>query len=395
MRRATLLAAVLLAVAARAETPSESCVTCHENEARAERAAVHAHAGVGCVACHGGDGAQAAKEAAHGAALRRPARPQIPDLCGGCHADVRRMNPYGLPTDQLAQYRTSRHGEKLAEGDGDVATCADCHGAHGILKSRDPQSPVFPKNVPATCARCHQDGDLMKRHGLKATAPRDYGQSVHARLLLEEGDLSAPTCVTCHGAHGATPPGMPDIARACGKCHVKEQEMFALTKHAALTETGEFRSCVSCHRNHLVRTKHEDIRKACSTCHGDETDPARVRFDAIFASIGLAHSRLDAARGRIRAMAREGFAVDEEEVLLEEAQTAVVQMTAAQHALDDGQIRGLAGQAGATLAEIGRRLDGKERAERRKRLALVPVWAVALGMAGLFWVKLSRVRRES
>lgn len=389
-----LLAILLGSCVAAAETPPESCLKCHEKEAALERASVHAHERDACASCHGGDPSQSDKEKSHAGRVGKVKRTEIPGMCAKCHSDVRMMNPYGISTDQHAQYLTSRHGEKLAQGDTDVATCSDCHGAHGIRKSTDPESPVFPKNVPATCARCHADADLMTKHGLKSTAPKEYGQSVHAHLLLEKGDLSAPTCVTCHGNHGATPPGFRDISHACGKCHVNEQEAFAQSKHFALTEKGEFQSCVTCHRNHLIRTKQEDMRKGCGKCHGDETEPARVRFASIFATIRGAEGRLQAAKDRLQQLSRTGFHVDEETVLLEEARTGVLQLAPLQHTLDESKVAAKAGEAEATIAEIHRRLDGKERAESWKKKALVPIWAFLLAMAGLFWMKLTRIKKE-
>lgn len=376
-----------------AESPN-SCASCHEKEVAAERASVHALGQFDCASCHGGDPAQTDKEKSHSGQVKKLPRGEVPALCSRCHSDVALMNPYGLRTDQFAQYLTSHHGKKLVEGDPDVATCADCHGAHGIRRVKDPESPVFPKNVPGTCARCHADAELMEKHDLKSAAPKDYGESVHARLLLEKDDLSAPTCVTCHGNHGATPPGFRDIVHVCGKCHVKEQEMFAKTKHFELTQTDDFQSCVTCHRNHLIRTKPEEMRRTCNLCHADEADPAKVKFASIFAVIRDAEGRFQEAENRVDRMAHTGFRVEEEQILLEEARTGILQLAPVQHALDEARVREVAQSAEATITEIHRRLDARERTESRKKVALVPIWIFMLGMAALFGLKLKQVRRE-
>lgn len=393
--RVAFTALLLLASVVRAETPLDSCSKCHEKEAAVEKTSVHAREQPGCASCHGGDPAQADKEKAHAGLVKKVSHAGIPALCAKCHSDVALMNPYGLPTDQFAQYQTSHHGRKLAEGDTEVAACTDCHGAHGIRRVADPESPVFPKNVPATCARCHGDEALMERHGLKAKAPQEYGDSVHARLLFEKDDLSAPTCATCHGNHGAAPPGVRDIVHVCGKCHVKEQELFEQTKHFALTQQGDFQSCVTCHRNHLIRTKQTEMLRSCKLCHADETDPARVRFASIFDRIHGVQAGFQAAKDRVRYMAGTGFHVDEEEALLEEAKTGVLQLAPAQHTLDEAAVNEVAQSAEATIAEIHRRLDAKERAESWKKKALLPIWGFLAGMAALFWLKLKRVRKET
>ena len=38
-----------------------------------------------------------------------------------------------------------------------VAHCASCHGVHDILPSSDPRSSINPKNLPATCGKCHPE----------------------------------------------------------------------------------------------------------------------------------------------------------------------------------------------------------------------------------------------
>ena len=34
-------------------------------------------------------------------------------------------------------------------------SCASCHGVHNIFPSSDPRSTVNPKNLAATCGKCH------------------------------------------------------------------------------------------------------------------------------------------------------------------------------------------------------------------------------------------------
>ena len=91
-------------------------------------------------------------------------------------------------------------------GDTAVATCISCHGAHGILSVKDSRAPVFPTHIAETCNRCHGDATLM---GDAQTALRRL-REVHAERALrgadKKGDLSSPTCNSCHGNHGAAPP---------------------------------------------------------------------------------------------------------------------------------------------------------------------------------------------
>ncbi len=107
-----------------AQQGSDSCISCHEMLAGrlGEPVAtfsegVHAAAGFGCVACHGGDPTVQGPEAMDEAKgyIGRPSPAQVPEICGRCHSDagfMRQYNP-GLRVDQVAEYVTSVHGQRL------------------------------------------------------------------------------------------------------------------------------------------------------------------------------------------------------------------------------------------------------------------------------------------
>jgi hypothetical protein len=212
-----------------------------------------------------------------------------------------------LRVDQEQEYWTSRHGKLLKTGDQKVATCVDCHGAHGILAPGDPQSPVYATQVAETCARCHADPKHMAGYRLPDGRPLPvdqyelWKQSVHADALLKKEDLSAPTCNDCHGNHGAVPPGIESIAFVCGQCHAREAELFRASRKkqlfdehngylasagpegcatchqppdpaAKITSIHEFTECVTCHSNHgIVRPTLAMLAPLpstpCALCH--------------------------------------------------------------------------------------------------------------------------------
>jgi hypothetical protein len=127
VRIAAALVGLSLSVVAQ-DAPGErsrSCETCHGSEARELASSIHAGAELDCIACHGGVAGELDVGKAHGDALRSLRDPrEAVESCGGCHSDVEQMRSFGLRTDQLSWYRTSRHGEKLAQdGDPNVATC--------------------------------------------------------------------------------------------------------------------------------------------------------------------------------------------------------------------------------------------------------------------------------
>jgi cytochrome b subunit of formate dehydrogenase len=54
-------------------------------------------------------------------------------------------------------YTKTYHGQIVALGYANVATCADCHRGHAILPASDPASSVSPAKLLGTCRTCHAD----------------------------------------------------------------------------------------------------------------------------------------------------------------------------------------------------------------------------------------------
>jgi len=342
--------------------------------------AASVHAELKCASCHAG---------------KLESKRAIAEMCASCHSDVRRMNPYGLPTDQLARYKTSKHGEQLFEhNDQNVAVCTDCHGTHDILKVKSPQSRAFPTNIPATCGRCHSDAKLMSQYKLPSDVVDKYKTSHHAHLLLEKGDLSAPTCITCHGNHGATPPGTAEVGQVCGKCHVRQRELFAKSPHAEVATAGAFNECVSCHGNHAIQKASVELyAKACTECHANDPKQLKVR-DAVAGLIRQAQADYRHAEETLHAATIRGLATDDDQVLLQDAKTQVTQLEVLQHTLTMSQLEPVAQRSSETVAQVLTDVRHMERFELLKRKALWPVWAFLVIMAIIFWAKHQQLEKQ-
>ena len=249
---------------------------------------IHQQKGLSCASCHGGDPTSDDPDKA----MSRKAgwkgkieRKQIPQLCGSCHSDpgyIRQFNP-SLRTDQLAEYHTSVHGKRLASGDAKVAVCTDCHSVHDLRPPSDPRSTVNPGNVANTCARCHADANYMKAYSIPTDQFAKYSTSVHHDALEVRGDLSAPTCSTCHGNHGAAPPGVDKVQNVCSTCHVFQAQMYEKSSHKAAFQAASLPGCVVCHSNHGIRHPSDAMlgtgpAGVCMRCHapGDHCDRARA-----------------------------------------------------------------------------------------------------------------------
>jgi len=289
------LALCALASGSRAQT-ANTCLDCHSvldpplqvTEAQFSQD-IHAQKGLTCASCHGGDPTKADMEAMSKAAGFRGKieRSQIPALCGSCHSNATLMKQYNprLRTDQLSEYRTSVHGKLLAKGDTKVAVCIDCHGVHDLRPPSDSRSKVYPLNVAQTCARCHADAAYMKPYGIPTDQFEKYRTSVHYQAMAVRGDLSAPTCTSCHGNHGAVPPGVDSVKDVCANCHVFQAQMYDKSSHKAVFQSAGLPGCVVCHGNHAI-THPTDAKLGtgpqgvCMQCHapGDHCDRSRVEL---------------------------------------------------------------------------------------------------------------------
>ena len=301
---------------------------------------IHSQKGLTCASCHGGDPTKADMDAMSKATGFRGhiERSRIPELCGHCHSDgafMRQYNP-SLRTDQLAQYKTSVHGQRLAKGDTKVAVCIDCHGVHDLRSASDPSSKVNPLNIALTCSRCHSDAAYMKPYKIPTDQFAKYSLSVHHQAMAVRGDLSAPTCSTCHGNHGAAPPGVGSVQSVCSTCHVFQSQMYEKSSHKAAFQAAGLPGCVVCHSNHDVR--HPTDAKlgtgpdaVCMQCHtpGDACDQARAKMLADLTQLDEAIKNANKELGLAESS---GMEVSEARLAQDQAQDSLTKARVAIHA---------------------------------------------------------------
>ena len=304
----------------RAQTAQNSCLACHSQldpplqvKPKVFASSIHARKGLTCVSCHGGDPTtdDMARAMSPAAGFKGPiSRKQIPALCASCHSNAAYMRGFdpSLRTDEYSQYLTSVHGQLLAKGDTKVAVCTDCHGVHDIRAPSDPQSSVYPLNVAKTCATCHSNAAYMKPYKIPTDQYALYISSVHYEDLTVKGDLSAPTCVTCHGSHGAAPPGVTSVVNVCSTCHVFQAQLFDKSPHKQAFAAMDLPGCVVCHSNHRIVAPTDAFigtgkGAVCVNCH-TRGDPGYVAAAQIHqglteltSSIQRSHDILSRAQG--------------------------------------------------------------------------------------------------
>lgn len=157
-----------------------------------------------CISCH----------SVHG--IRAPSDPlssvypsNVADTCAKCHASDDYMRPFGIPSNQFANYKTSVHAKALYDKqDLSAPTCNDCHGNHGA-------TPPGIASVANVCGQCH-----ARQAELFQTSPH--------KAAFDQKQLGE--CITCHSNHAIPKPGDAMIGTGTGalciNCHSSGDKGF-------------------------------------------------------------------------------------------------------------------------------------------------------------------------
>jgi len=181
----------------------------------------YAHRQIACVTCHQGDPHQA---------MTPVTKESIADACGRCHIAERQ------------EHIQSVHGQSLASGGKDAATCIDCHSTqntpHSIARVLSPDSPAYRGSIASTCAKCHAKTEVMQQYGVPTEVYKTYMATFHGKAnVLSPYEITQhpkATCVNCHGYHDIKPDSDPtspvapaNLAKTCAGCHPGAGEQFA------------------------------------------------------------------------------------------------------------------------------------------------------------------------
>ncbi len=388
-----------------------SCLECHgqlEDELKAPVIAfkgdIHGQFNLSCVDCHGGNSAEDDLDRAKDRTFKgAPKRTQIPQFCGGCHADgayMRKFNP-ALRVDQLDQFWTSRHGQLIKAGDSKAAVCTDCHGIHGIQTARFPKSMTFPWNIPQTCGRCHADAEFMKGYKIATDQVEEYRQSIHAHALLVKKDLSAPACNDCHGNHGAFPPEVSSVASVCRQCHPSAGELFARSPHKKAFDEMGVGECEACHGNHKIDMPSTAMigvsgAAVCGQCH-EQGSRGFAAATEIRGTLNGFEGAFREVEGLLALAERKGVEVSDAKVRLLDVTTALVGVKNLTHGLDVAEIRMMVAEGETALSEV--RAAGekalREARFRRQGLVVATVCLAFLAVALILKVRQMAGARKS
>ncbi len=238
IRRVLLILSISLAVAVAVAMfnyiqtyalDENNCLSCHGNEkltkttedgrkvslyVSEEQVNTTAHRYIDCTTCHTTEPHKVATPLT---------KLSLAEKCGTCH-----QYEYDLHLQSI-------HGQQLVQGNPDVATCVDCHSPqgnpHSVIRVLDYTSPAYKKNIAQTCAKCHDNEELMANYGIVERVYESYMRSFHGKAIqlgtYEITQLDEATCTNCHGVHDIKSANAPDspvtgldnLAKTCEQCH--------------------------------------------------------------------------------------------------------------------------------------------------------------------------------
>jgi hypothetical protein len=407
--RVILVVGFLMLIPARALKAGNSCVECHsaldgnlQAPVKAFLTDIHQHRGFYCTDCHGGDSNQDDQDKAMNRSvgfLGKVPRTAVPKLCARCHSDANLIHKFSPQqrVDQYAQYQTSVHGKRIAAGDAAAANCVDCHSVHDIREVKDPRSHVHPLRLPETCARCHADPAHMAKYKIPTNQFEEYRKSVHWDALAKRGDLSAPSCASCHGNHGATPPQVSSVAAVCGTCHALFEDLYRKSPHQVAFASRGLGGCVVCHSNHAVLKPSDEMlagsKAVCSQCHEPDSvgGKAATEMAQLISSLEKDLDRSDEILGRAR---RLGMEVSEPLMREREAREALVKARVAVHNFQVNSVSKPVSEGVAISLETYRAGEGALKESKFRRFGLaISLLAIAVTIAGL-WMTIRSIESK-
>lgn len=189
------------------------------------------------------------------------------NYCLGCHGNPE-IEALILPNgDQVSLYIDP---EMLAASIHSPAGI-ECEACHTNIKSHphpeiDYQSArELARSYYQACQKCHANNYTLTL------------DSMHAEVA-EAGNLNAPICTDCHGAHDVKVPDEPRsiISQTCGHCHAEIFSDYQQSIHGAALIEGnpDVPVCTDCHGVHNIQDpRTEQFRidepELCAGCHAN------------------------------------------------------------------------------------------------------------------------------
>ncbi len=356
----------------------EKCIICHSEIRDEYTKSIHYSERISCKECHGGNPNSLDIEKAHSDKfIGKPKRKEILKICSRCHSSPEYMKPYGLPFDQEILYYTSEHGKAFLKGNEEVAICTDCHGFHLILPTTNRNSKTNFFNLPLTCGECHSDFNMMKKYNISSDVVLEYNLGIHAQRI-REGNSNSPTCKDCHGTHGATPPGLANIEKVCGGCHIKTRKYFLESKHKEAWEKFGYGECEVCHENHYVKkTSYNLWKEKCTLCHSKDSKNYKIA-EEIYTLFITCEMEIVKAEEIIRELKSIPLNVEDFLGRIEEAKTYLLEAKPVSHSLSMEEIKSFIIKSKSIAEEIQREGIRRKKLFETRKFFLPILWLCIL-----------------
>lgn len=205
---------------------SATCLSCHagREERNQYQRGDHWRNDIGCTDCHSSHSTIAGRNVASSNTLVTTANAEKPgfatvamlkandpQLCTGCHAEVK------------PQFTAPFH-HKVLEG---AMRCSDCHNPHGGFEAKQTRLSL---GTDAACIKCHADKQ----------GPFAY----------EHVPVKTEGCSSCHTPHGSSNPRLlrtAQVGQLCLECHSQAHGVGAVIGGPAKNMALQYKDCTICH----------------------------------------------------------------------------------------------------------------------------------------------------
>jgi predicted CXXCH cytochrome family protein len=263
------------------------------------------HGGLECTNCHAGFSAENHPKRQFGSL--RSYKVAASEVCRQCHGFKKGMHMKMLEKMEKLVC-TDCHGAHYIESKKGVEdSCLLCHKYRLVMRFGDggTQSLLIDENElresvhsKLRCPDCHFGFSSEEHPVRKFQTKRDFSivaadscrrchfdkytktlESIHYNML-SKGNLNAPVCVDCHGAHSIHSGRKEKVmsARRCQKCHNAIYEVYAGSIHgkALISEHNQdVPVCSDCHSAHDIADPRvvdfrNNIPLLCGNCHANK-----------------------------------------------------------------------------------------------------------------------------